>query len=505
MKKGRKEKSSKKLPEEKIDYEGNENDEIIEEGEEKDDQALLVSNNKKKKNSETHTNKSNTITIDLVNDNRALSQQLQENNIETSTKNQYKYKMNHFIDWVKLNHPHSHYVDTGAKTGEEDCVDFSLLTKEGVGDFLAHISKKKDSDGNYKNPIEFYSIAHVNGYVSALKNYYRKLNKSKMPPDLEEVCNNSLKGFTRKIENMKTTGEIPMHEGKMPMSFEAYRFIAKKTLEKAICDFPLFIFAHIFLLLCWNLIARCISVSSLTYHNISWEEDCMTVVFPTHKGDKEGKHAAPKHVYANPTQPYICPVLSFAIYIWCSGNKTAGATPVVFGTVDATEDRFSSWLRNFCVTNVTFLAEMGITIAEVGTHSFRKGIASFINGLPGGPSPVSIYIRAGWSLGKVVSRYILEGFGGDQLCGRAATGLSLNSVDFAMLPPHFDTTDSNPILTEEEWELYVPGYKTFYPEKFRRVFPYLMASLCYHKRYLDQVLHANHPLRQVNRPSKNIN
>lgn len=425
--------------------------------------------------------------IDLVNDNRALSLEFQNNNIEKSTKEQYENKIKHFFEWTEKNFPH-------CLNKANDCVDFEKLTKDGLGDFLAHVSKRKDKQGNYVNPLKFYSPSHVNGYVSAVKYYYKLLHGEKLPPDMDEVCVRSLNGFVRRIEALKTSGEIAMHEGKMPMSFEGYRYIAKNTI-RADHDFPLFVFAHVFLILCWNLIARCVSVASLTFYNISWEEDCLTIVFPTHKGDKEGKNASPKHVYANPQKPYICPVLSLAIYIWCSGNKIPGSTPVVFSTdVDPTEERFSSWLRNFCIKHGAQLVEMGMAIAEIGTHSFRKGIASFISGLPGGPSPIAIYLRAGWSLGKVVSRYILEGFGGDQLCGRAATGLSLTDLNFGMLPPHFDN-ESGPVLTKEEWELYVNGYSTFYPEKFRRVFPYLLASLCYHYEYLDSTLHSNHPLR----------
>ena len=40
----------------------------------------------------------------------------------------------------------------------------------------------------------------------------------------------------------------------------------------------------------------------------------------------------------------------------------------------------------------------------------------------GRPPGATVHLRAGWSLGPVQSRYILEGEGGDQVCGRAATG-----------------------------------------------------------------------------------
>lgn len=105
---------------------------------------------------------------------------------------------------------------------------------------------------------------------------------------------------------------------------------------------------------------------------------------------------------------------------------------------------------------------------EIGTHSFRKGIASFLSCLTGGPSAIAIYLRAGWSLGAVTARYIFEGGGGDQLCGRAATGICIGLILsiikkmlFADLPPHFDLSEGA-VLTVNQWEEILPNYTTFY-------------------------------------------
>ena len=131
----------------------------------------------------------------------------------------------------------------------------------------------------------------------------------------------------------------------------------------------------------------------------------------------------------------------------------------------------------------------------IGTHSFRKGIASFLSGTPGGATAISIYLRAGWSLGPVQSRYILEGEGGDQVCGRAASGLPLTDVSFANLPPHFLLSEEE-CLSSAQWEDILPGYSTFYPSTFRVVIPYLLASLIHHQPYLAglQASNPRHPL-----------
>lgn len=139
------------------------------------------------------------------------------------------------------------------------------------------------------------------------------------------------------------------------------------------------------------------------------------------------------------------------------------------------------------------LLELGLEKLQIGTHSFRKGVATFLSSMVGGPSPIAIYLRAGWSLGPVQSRYIMEGQGGDQLCGIAATGLTMTSTEFACLPPHFNASDGS-VLTVAEWEDIVPGFSTYFPSHFRPVIPYLLASVIFHKEWLVETLPLQHPL-----------
>jgi hypothetical protein len=168
----------------------------------------------------------------------------------------------------------------------------------------------------------------------------------------------------------------------------------------------------------------------------------------------------------------------------------------VFGeSTKGVENRFGSWLTAFIgiVSVAAVLLELGLEKLQIGTHSFRKGVATFLSSMVGGPSPIAIYLRAGWSLGPVQSRYILEGQGGDQLCGRAATGLTMTSTEFARLPPHFNASGGS-ILTVEEWEDIVPGFTNYFPSHFRPVIPFLLASLIFHKEWLVETLPAQHPL-----------
>jgi len=44
------------------------------------------------------------------------------------------------------------------------------------------------------------------------------------------------------------------------------------------------------------------------FDDIGWEGDAMTIIFPKHKGDQEGEHCTPKHVYANAQDPLLISV-----------------------------------------------------------------------------------------------------------------------------------------------------------------------------------------------------
>ena len=302
-----------------------------------------------------------------------------------------------------------------------------------------------------------------------------------------------LGGYKRVVAELKQSGQMSITESKQAMSIEMFKLFAMQTIVVSF-DFNLAIFAHVAMLFCWNLVSRAVNVCTLMYDHIAWQGDCMVVVFPLHKGDREGLKGAPKHVYTNPESPQLCPILAFALYIFCTGHHVPGSSTVVFGAEEEAEKKYQRWFKTHCEKNSEELLAMGLVAASFGTHSLRKGSASYLSSIQNGPFMLAIYLRAGWSLGPVVSKYITEAGGNDQLCGRVAAGLNILDISFTALPPHFDSRNGPPISLAE-WELILPGYVTFYPENFRQVIPHLLASLVFHRRWLNEHLHLNHPLR----------
>ncbi|RHY07626.1 hypothetical protein DYB25_013392, partial [Aphanomyces astaci] len=87
------------------------------------------------------------------------------------------------------------------------------------------------------------------------------------------------------------------------------------------------------------------------------------------------------------------------VLLFTRGANLPGSPSLLFGY--NAKERFSTWLRNTCSNSEDDIVSMGLAIADIGTHSFRKGVASSLSNCPGGPQAVSIWLRAGWSLGSV--------------------------------------------------------------------------------------------------------
>lgn len=214
-----------------------------------------------------------------------------------------------------------------------------------------------------------------------------------------------------------------------------------------------------------------------------WEGDCLIVAADKSKSHQEGS-VIDKNVYCNPRNPSICPILWLAVHIF---SYARGSDKRLFEGQNQNQ-HFSKVLNK--LLDSLSEGEMPTSVEDIGTHSFRKGVATYLLNQVEGPSPVQVYLRCEWSLGQVKDQYIFSTRGGDKLTGRAATGLPSNHVDFTLLPPHFRKDFSDTIPYSE----LVANFNN-YPATFRTAFPFLIASLAYHRQHLSDTLHAAHPLR----------
>ncbi|KAG6947854.1 hypothetical protein JG687_00015838, partial [Phytophthora cactorum] len=137
-------------------------------------------------------------------------------------------------------------------------------------------------------------------------------------------------------------------------------------------------------------------------------------------------------------------------------------------------DPFSKILRRLMeepnMTNL--LLTEGLKPSDIGTHSARKGSATYVSSCSnGGPSAAAICTRAGWTLPGVQDTYIRFEAGGDRIVGRYVAGLPFEETGFAVLPPFFPDIDDS-----------IQGF--------------LLASLVHHHDYLLATLHSSPSFRQ---------
>ena len=184
-------------------------------------------------------------------------------------------------------------------------------------------------------------------------------------------------GYARLVTKLKRQGVMKMEEGKRALKFPCLALLAKTCLT-ALEDPMLNMASSLFLLLCWNLSCRSISVSTLTFACFGWGEDAMLIKFAGDKVDQQGLSTNfPRRVFANRFRPEICPVLSLGIYVFASnsfrGKAVAGAeSPLLFHNLGF-ESKFSQWLTaTKKVEHVaTQFKEHGMAVEDTGTHSLK--------------------------------------------------------------------------------------------------------------------------------------
>jgi hypothetical protein len=336
--------------------------------------------------------------------------------------------------------------------------------------FLGNMSLPRE-DGSVK------SASTLSGYASVIK-FVHKESRVSLSEEIKSYLSQFHKGYKRTVASKKNAGLMKNFEGKIPITFMHYSVLCRKALFASASRSQFSSYVHAYMILCWNLFARSCSVSDLRTHHFNWENDSLVVDMSKHKADQTGEKITPKHVFANPWNPEICPILALALHVFAvSFRPDNDAKSLIF--LGTPYEVFTKWLT----TALSEIPDLGFNVSDFGTHSFRKGITSFCAGFIGGPSVIAIFLRAGWSLGQVQDRYITYSDGGDQLCGRVATGLNFNEGSrFAVLPPHFSGSD---VLTDEEWNIICPSYRS-YDAGFQSCLPYLLASLVWHWNWVTE-------------------
>jgi len=377
--------------------------------------------------------------------------------IAAGTVGRYKSYLNGIRKWVMANktiiNPQRFFTTAGE-------LDPSAFTPKDFEAFL--LAKRKD-----------LKAVTLGGYRSAMKDLYRR-NNLLVPAEYGAGMKTLFSGIKRLQAEIEQTGDA-RSSGKRALTYSRYEKLCCTMLARNDGGF-----AHLFLTTQWNLMCRSKSVETVRTSHLASIDDSIGCVLHKTKTNQDGSGPKdPRHIYANPEAPATCWITALAVYLACNPRQTSGA---LFPGSNQ-KLRFGKALAE---------ALKGDDDAKsYGTHSIRKGVASFAcSGSTGGPSIVSVCLRCGWSLGGVQDRYFRYESAGDQFLGRVIAGLPLNSARFAALPPHY-ASPAGPIVNENVARVF-PGLAN--DDDLRPLLRLCLASLAYHGDYLRRELPSSHTL-----------
>jgi hypothetical protein len=223
---------------------------------------------------------------------------------------------------------------------------------------------------------------------------------------LDEFVN----GYKKEVAMKRHRGVMQTNEGKAALPFAGYSeialILATLTPEHKKYSWAESMFGWVFQVLSWNCMARCNSIGTLMCQHLNWVDDCLVITLSKHKGDQTGEsEGREKHVYANPTTPHICPILALAVYVFSTNRKRDSNLQLFEGA--KADERFPKILK-MAVEKLPHSFSLGAQKEDIGTHSNRKGSASYALNLSSSVNAAQVYLRAGWSLGNVPDRYIYD-------------------------------------------------------------------------------------------------
>jgi hypothetical protein len=138
------------------------------------------------------------------------------------------------------------------------------------------------------------------------------MSKYAMQMDFFDNLKQFTKGIRQHVANKKVQeGDVAI-VGKKKIGSNMYKKICELFMKE---EGEEFIFAHAFLTLEWNLMARPKNVVPAHILHVHWEDDCLVFCFVKSKSNQTGQNRYQDwHVYANPHNHEIYPVHALVCY-----------------------------------------------------------------------------------------------------------------------------------------------------------------------------------------------
>ena len=143
-------------------------------------------------------------------------------------------------------------------------------------------------------------------------------------------------------------------------------------------------------------------------------------------------------MYANTSEPVVCPLIGLAWYIIAHPSIITGQGNLL--EVHSQYERYNKIINEVVWNHWSEFEYLGISVEYFETHYRRKGAATFVaTGCTVSPPMASIFLHGNCTLRGVKYRYIKYKKTGDHFVGRVVTGLPIlkNSSQCPLLTPLF--------------------------------------------------------------------
>ena len=418
-------------------------------------------------------------------------QSIEQFSIDAGTKKNHRNRIKHIYEYWKREFPDYYSVGVRDLSNKElaDPTKFYWKNKEDlVYDGLnSKVLKVFVATKTTKPNGKTASFKNIRKYFDAVQWGAKEMN-ALLPVSFYQAKEKFLTAFKKRVASKKGKGNMDENEAD-PIPMDLYKLISTWAVKEGN------VMLHTWTLLQWNLMARSVNVEPLGLHNLKVFRDSLQFLYDQNKSDQEGAKTTVKHVYANPLNPFICPVLSLGIYVSLNASKFRDSEFLFKANADAKKkaatNNYCSQLKELLNRKREIVVGF-IRLAHANAHGWRKGSATHATSGTTAPPPIPSVARRGeWSLGKVLDVYWHCAEPGDHYLGRVVSGLDPLSKDFGVLPAHFKLENplENPFVAEAMDLMFGPILRTWTdtPQDPTGVLLRLLAAVVHHFDWIKAI------------------
>ena len=146
--------------------------------------------------------------------------------------------------------------------------------------------------------------------------------KSLLPTSFYNEMDKFLVPLKKDSKKAAKDGLLDEHESD-PISWTLFQLLLKWAIEEVN------MLVWVFSLLQWNCMSRSRNIGDLAYHNFRTDNDYIKIRYDNTKADQSGDNVKDKHVYANPFNPLVCPILALGIWFSLESKRLGSRTSIL--------------------------------------------------------------------------------------------------------------------------------------------------------------------------------